>query len=228
MDDGHGFDRAQNVYKRDDAVVQWTKPRCAGSGLLAVSQQLGQVRRASVVIVILDPHSLQRLSRVRLLILDGRLTSTGIASGQVKVYSTETALTGGHRNGVVRGGGWTHLNGFCDGDDLCATVRLVGLAADDDDDDAPSIDLTNRAWRARFFIFILCIFIRSSGRFHFGGVQPLSNMTNTVTSDRTKVYRRRERRRRPLLATRAQLLVLIKTIWPAVIADIIFHFFFLQ
>jgi len=38
-----------------------------------------------------------------------------------------------------------------------------------------SIDLTNLACSARFFIFILCIFITSSGRFHFGGVQPLSN-----------------------------------------------------
>lgn len=60
LDDGHGFDCAQNVYKRDNAFVQRLKLRHAERGRngLTVSQHLGQVRRASVVIVTLDPHSL--------------------------------------------------------------------------------------------------------------------------------------------------------------------------
>lgn len=69
-----------------------------------------------------------------------------------------------------------HLNGFLDGD-CCAAVRPVEPAAAAVD--VASIDLTNRDWRARFFIFMRCIFITSSGRFHFSGVQPLSSSNMT-------------------------------------------------
>lgn len=68
-----------------------------------------------------------------------------------------------------------YLKGFLDGD-----PGTAGPAAADGNSDVESMDLTNRDCRARFFILMRCIFITSSGRFHFGGVQPLSssNMTS--------------------------------------------------
>lgn len=79
----------------------------------------------------------------------------------------------------------THLNGFLDGD-LCTMVRpMAGSVVVV----VESMDLTNRDWRARCFIFILCIFITSSGRFHFGGVQPLSNSSMPMSRWRTAARR---------------------------------------
>lgn len=84
---------------------------------------------------------------------------------------------------LYKSGCKAHRNGFLEGD-CCTTVRPVEPVTTAVD--VESIDLTNRDWRARFFIFMRCIFITSSGRFHFGGVQPLSssNMTGgTAAAD---------------------------------------------
>jgi hypothetical protein len=66
--------------------------------------------------------------------------------------------------------------------DLCTADLATEL---DDDNAAPSMDLMNRDCRARFFIFIRCIFITSSGRFHFGGVLLLSNSNMTERRPRS-------------------------------------------
>lgn len=115
-------------------------------------------------------------------------------SGRCKCYNTKW---------IVK----TYLNGFLDGDLWTMVGPVVA------DNAVESMDLTNRDWRARFFIFILCIFITSSGRFHFGGVQPLSNsnMPNTKRQYyKTKYIKRRVQQK--LHNGQLQLYVLIKSL----------------